>query len=144
MAIKIQTDSGPPIFTKSGVVDEPDPEPEVAAEPKLEPTVVDEPELEVAAESEPEIRELLVGTLADLPAELVMELVSSTPAVRVPVFLRLFDAYDPLQILLKATCSHECGFLVVQNTIGPVFDGEDLPRHVACVLFEVSIAGSWS
>jgi len=159
MAIKIETDSGPPIFNESGVVDEPDPESEVTTEPEPEPTVVDESEPEITAEpeSEPavvdepkpepesEIEEFLVGILADLSAELAMKLVSFTPAVRVPVSLRFPDAYNPLQILLEATGSQEYEFLVVQNTIGPVFSREDLPRHVACVLFEVpSTVAGWS
>jgi len=74
-----------------------------------------------------------------------MKLVSFTPAVRVPVSLRSPDACDPLQILLKVIGSHEFEFLVVQNTISPVFSGEDLPRHIACILLEVPLtAAGWS
>ena len=70
-----------------------------------------EPELEVAAEleivnesePEPEIEEPLVETSADLPAELAMELVSSSLAVRVSVSLRSPDLYDLLQIFLQET-----------------------------------------
>ena len=106
MATKVETDSEPSIFTESEVVDEPDSESEVKdpiigtyvdlpTEP--EPAVVDEAELEleVVAELESEVEELLVGTLADLLEELVVELVSSTPAMR----------DDPLHILLEATIS---------------------------------------
>jgi len=157
MAIKIETDSEPLIFTESEAIDEPEPEPkpEVAAEP--EPTVVDEPEPEpevaavsesepaVVNEPEPEIKKLTVETSTNLPAKLAMELASSTPAVRVPVSLRSSDAYDLLQILLEATSSQKFGFLVVQSTIAPVFIRKDLPRHVACVLFEApSTAAGWS
>ena len=42
-----------------------------------------EPELAVVDKPEPEIEEPLIEISADLPAELVMELVSSTPTVRV-------------------------------------------------------------
>ena len=66
-AVKIETDPEPPVLI----------EPEVAAEPEL--TVIEEPE------PEPEIEEPIVETSADLPAELAMELVSSSPAVRVLV-----------------------------------------------------------
>ena len=61
-----------------------------------------------------------------------MELVPSSSAVlRVPLPLRLPDVYDPLQILLKATCSQEFRLLILQSTIGSVFSEKDLPRHVA-------------
>ena len=53
---------------------EPEPEPNNAAKPEL--TVAEEPELE------PEIGEPLIETSADLQAELAMELVPLTPAVR--------------------------------------------------------------
>ena len=89
-------------------------------------------------EPEPEVEELIVGTSTNLPAELAIELMSSTPAIRVPLSLRSPDAYDPLQILIEATCSQKFGFLVMQCTISPVFSGKDLPWHVACVLFEAS------
>ena len=83
------------------VVDEPEP----VAEPESEPTIIDEPE--------PEIEESHVEISADLPAELAKELVSSTPAVRVPLLLRLFDVYELLQILIEATGSQEFEFLMV-------------------------------
>jgi len=69
-----------------------------------------------------------------------MELVSSTPAVRV-----LPDAYDPLQILLEVTGLQVFGFLIMQNTIDPVFIRNDLPRHAACALFEIPLTtAGWS
>jgi len=75
-----------------------------------------------------------------------MELVpSSLTVVRVLLPLRSPDVYDPLQILLEATCLHEFGFLMVQSTIDSVFIRNDLHRHAACVLFEVpSTATGWS
>jgi len=131
--LEVATESEPTI------VDEPELESEVAAEPESKSRVVDEPESEptVVNEPEPEIEEPLVETSADLPAELIMELVPHSPAVMVPLPLRSADVYDPLQNLLKATGSQEFKFLMVQSTICPVFSREDLPRHVACVLFEI-------
>ena len=121
-------------YKEPTVVDEPEP----AAEPESEPTIVDEPEPEL------EIEEPLAEISADLPAELDMELVSSTPAVRVPLSLRSLDVYDPLQIFLKVTDS-QFGFLMIQNTIGPIFIMNDLSRHAACFFFEVpSTTVSWS
>ena len=49
-------------------------------------------------EPEPEIKETLAETLTDLQAEFTMELVSSTPTVRVLVTMKSSDLYDPLQI----------------------------------------------
>ena len=106
-------------------------EPEVVAEPESEPTVVDEPEPEL------ELEEFLVETSVDPPAKLSIELVSSTPAMRVFLPLRLLDVYDLLQILLEATGSQEFGFLMVHSTIDPDFIRNDLSRHAACALFEV-------
>ena len=104
----------------------------VAAEPESEPAIVNEPELE------PEIKKPLVKTSTDLPPKFAMELVSSSPAaVRVFFSLRSPDVYDLLQILLEATCSQEFKFCMIQSTIVLVFSGEDLPRHVACVFFEL-------
>ena len=104
-----------------------------------------EPELAVVDESEPEIEESLVEILADLPAEFAMDLVPSSPAVRVFLPLRSPNVYDLLQIVLEAIGSQEFGFLMVQSTISPVFSAEDLPQHVASVLFEVpSTTAGWS
>ena len=55
-----------------------DTESEVAAELEPEPIVVNE------LEPEPKIKEVFLEVSADLPTELTMELVSSTPVVRVP------------------------------------------------------------
>jgi len=141
MATKIDIESEPESEVTAEpeptAVDESKPEPEIAAEPESKPTFVDEPG------PDPEIEELLVETSADLPAELVIELVSSTLAVRVSVSLRLPDAYDPLQIFLKAIGSQEVEFLMVHSL---VFSTDDLFRHAACVLFEIpstAAGGSW-
>ena len=64
-------------------------------------------------ELKPEIEEPLIGTSADLLAELVMELVPSTPAAIVPVTLRSPDLYDHLQIFLQETESHEISLFMV-------------------------------
>ena len=114
--------------SKPKIAAESEPKPEVAAKPESEPAVVNEPE------SEPETEQPLVESSTDLSAEFAMKLVPSSPAaVRVPLPLRSPGVYDPLQILLEATCSQEFRFLMVQSTIGPVFSGEDLPRHVTCL-----------
>jgi len=63
---------------------------------------VPEPEPEVE-EPEPEVEVLLIGTLVDLPAEFTMELLMSSPAMRIPMSLRSPDLYDPLQIFLHDT-----------------------------------------
>ena len=94
------------------VINEPDPQspvlvkfdvfkelrPEIIAE--SEPVSKPEPEVE---ESETEVEELLIGTLIDLPAEPTMELLLSSPGMRIPVSLRPPNLYDPLQIFLKDT-----------------------------------------
>jgi len=106
---------------------------------------VSEPELAVVDKPEPEIEEPLIEISADLPAEFAMDLVPSLPAVRVFLPLRSSDLYDLLQIVLEAIGSQEFGFLMVQSTIGLVFSAEDLPQHIASVLFEVpSTATGWS
>ena len=64
-------------------------EPELAAEPESEPTFVDGPE------PKSEIEEPLVEISAYLQANIAMELVSSTPAVRVCLPLKLLNVYDP-------------------------------------------------
>jgi len=114
-------------------------EPEAADEPDSKPSflveldVLKKSEAEVAAEPEtdPEIEEPLVDISADLPVEFAMELVLSSSAVRVPLSLRSPDVYDHLQTLLEATSSQEFGFLMVQSTIGSVFNRKDLSWHVA-------------
>ena len=52
-----------------------------------------EPEPEVE-EPEPKVEELLIGTLVDLPAGFTIELLLSSPAMRIPVSLRSPDLYD--------------------------------------------------
>jgi len=107
------------------------------SESEPEPEVVDEPD------SESEVEEPLIGTNVDLLAEPTMKLSSS--AMVVLLSLRSPDVYDPLQVFLEATWLREVGFLMVQSTIGPVFNMNDLPWHATCVLFEVPlITAGWS
>jgi len=98
-AAKMNTDPEHPVLVEPNVLVEagsevvaelePEPEADIAAKPEPETVVVDEPEPEA------KIEESLVET-----AKLAIELVPSTPAVRVPVILRSPDLYDPLQIFL--------------------------------------------
>ena len=113
------------------------PKPDIVEEPEPKPEVVDEPD------PESKVKDPLIRTHVNLPAEPTMKLSSS--AMRVPLSLRSPDVYDHLQIFLKATGSQEVEFPMVQSTIGPVFNIDDLFRHVACVLFEIpSTAASGS
>jgi len=66
-----------------------------------------------------------------------MKRLSFSSAMRVPLYLRSPDVYDSLQIFLEAMGLQVVGFLMVQSTISPVFNMDDLPWHVVCVLFEV-------
>ena len=110
----------------------------------VEPDILDEPKPEVVADLVPlqkifpswpiEVKEPLVEIFVNLPAEFIMDLLPSSPAIRVPLSLRLPDTYDPLQIFLQQTGSHEIKLLMVQSTIDSVFSGDDLPRHVAYIL----------
>ena len=54
-------------------------------------------------EPEPKVEEFLIGTLVDLPMESTMELLLSSPIMRILVLLRLSDLYNPLQIFLEPT-----------------------------------------
>ena len=56
-----------------------------------------------------------------------MELLPCSPAMRVPLSLRLLDIYNSLQIFLQQSVSHEIKLFIVQSAIGPVFRGADLP-----------------
>ena len=105
-AAKRDTDLEPSALVETDVLEEleskviaeleHEPEPDNAAKLEPDPVVVDEPE------PEPKIEEPLplVKNSVDLPAELAMELMASTSAMRVPLSLGLPDLYDPLQILL--------------------------------------------
>jgi len=117
---------------------------EVDVEP--EPELLNEPEPEIVDEPDPESEvDHLIETHVNFLAEPTMKWLSSLSATRVPLSIRLPDVYDPLQIFLEATGSQEVEFLMVQSTISPVFSKNDLPRHVASVLFEVpSTAVGWS
>ena len=102
-----------------------------------EPKVVDEPN------PESDVKDPLIETHVDLPAEPSMKL--SSPAMSVLLSLRSPGVYDPLHIFLESTGSQEVELLMVQNTIGPIFKGENLPRHVSGVLFKIlSIVAGWS
>ena len=68
-------------------------------------------------------------TSADLPAELVMELVPPTPAVRVPVTLRSPDLYDSLQIFLQETGSQLIKQFIVRSTVDSALTQKDM--HVS-------------
>jgi len=87
------------------VVDEPDPESPIL----VELDVFEEPRLEVITElepvPEPEVEELLIGTLVDFSVESTMELLLSSPAMRILLSLRSPDLYDPLHIFLRDTKS---------------------------------------
>ena len=112
----------------------------------IEPEVLDELEPEVVAElvslqekthSRPiEVEESLIEISVDLLAEPTMELLSSSPVMRVLLFLRSVDIYDLLQIFLQ-TSSQEIKILMVQSTIGLVFSGDDLSRRAACILLKL-------
>ena len=82
-------------------------EPEVVeAEPELE--IVDEPEPDLEVdEPDPklEVKESLIETLVDFSVEHIMNLLPSSPDMRVPLFLRSSDVYDPLQIFLNEASS---------------------------------------
>jgi len=101
-------------ITEPEVIDEPDPEspvlvefdvleesgPEVIA--KLER--VPEPEAESEVKKlDKEVKELLIGTLVNLPAEFTIELLPFFSAMRIPMTLRSPDLYDPLHIFLHET-----------------------------------------
>ena len=109
-----------------------EPEQDNAAKLEPEPVVVDEPE------SEPKIEEPLVKNSVDLSAELAMELMTSTPAMRVPVSQRSPDLYNPLQIFLHETESQEVRLFVVRSTVDSVLILEDASLSVTCALLELS------
>ena len=74
--------------------------------------------------------------------ESIIELLSALSAMIVPLSLRLSDTYDPLQISLQQTSSQEIKFLMMHGTIGPVFNGDGLSRHVACILLELPLTAA--
>ena len=88
---------------------------EVVEDPELEPEVNHTPEPEVIVELvslqeeifpwPTEVVELPIEILIDLPAEITFELVPSLAVMRVSLFLRSYDVYDPLQIFLQETGS---------------------------------------
>jgi len=74
-----------------------------------------------------------------------MKLLLSSPVMRVLLFLRLSDVYDPLQIFVHETGTHEITMLMVLRTIDPVFRGDDLSRHDAYILLKLPlIMAGWS
>ena len=66
-----------------------------------------------------------------------MELLTSSPAMRVLLSVRSPDTYDSLQIFLEQTGSQEIKPLMMQNTIDPVFSRDDLSPRVVCILLEL-------
>jgi len=74
-----------------------------------------------------EVEEPLIEISIDLPSEPTMELLLSSPAMRVSLSLRLHDTYDHLHIFLRQTCSQKIKLFMVQSTIGSVFSGDHLP-----------------
>jgi len=129
----MNTDSEPPVLVEPDVLEafesevvtelEPKSEPDNAAKPEPELAVIDEPR------PKPEIGEPLMETSADLPAELVMELVPPTPAVRVPVTLRSPDLYDSLQIFLQETGSQLIKQFIVRSIVDSALTQKDM--HVS-------------
>ena len=86
-----------------------EPEQDNAAKIGPEPVVVDEPE------PEPKIEEPLVKNSVDLLAKLGMELMTSTPTIRVSVSQKSLDLYDPLQIFLQETESQEVRLFMLRS-----------------------------
>jgi len=109
-----------------------EPEPDNAAKLEAEPVVVDE------SEPKPKIEEPLVKNSVDLSAELAIELMTSTPAMKVPLSQRSPDLYDPLQIFLQETESQEVRLFMVRSTVDSVLILEDAPLSVTCALLELS------
>ena len=62
-----------------------------------------------------------------------MELLPSSPAVRIPLFLKSPDVYDPLQIFLNKIGSHDFSVVVC----GSVFNGVNLSCFAAFILLEL-------
>ena len=67
-----------------------------------------------------------------------MELMTSTPAMRVPLYQRSPDLYDPLQIFLHETESQEVRLFIVRSSVDLVLILEDAPLSVTCALLELS------
>ena len=116
-------------YKEPEVIDESKPEPEVVDESDLESSVLveldvlEEPRPEVIAELEPvseseqeveepeaEVEEFLIETFVDLSAESTMELLLSSPAMRIPVSLRSPDLYDLLQIFHRRQSHRKSGY----------------------------------
>jgi len=89
-------------------------------------------------EPEPKVEEFLIGTLVDLLSESTMELLLSSPTIRIPVSLRSPDLYDPLQIFLQDTESHEIRLFRMRNTVDSVLTQEDALSSATCALIELS------
>jgi len=141
-AAKRDTDPEPSALVEPDVLEEPgsevvaelehEPEQDNAVKLEPEPVVVDEPE------PEPKIEEPLVKNSVDLTAELAMGLMTSTPAMRVPVSQRSPDLYDPLQIFLQETELQEVRLFMVRSIVDSVLILEDVPLSVTCALLELS------
>jgi len=89
-------------------------------------------------ESDTEVEELLIGTLVNLLAESTMELLLSSPVMRIPVSLRSSDLYDPLQIFLQNTESQEIRLFRMRSTVDSVLTREDALSSNNCALIELS------
>ena len=66
-----------------------------------------------------------------------MELMTSTPTMRVSVSQRSLDLYDHLQIFLQETESQEVRLFMVRSTVDSVLILEDAPLSVTCALLEL-------
>ena len=130
MAVKVDTDSEYPVLVESKVVDESKVviESKVIDEPESE--IIDDPESEIIDKLEPEskVKESLIKTLVDLSAEPTMELLSYSPATRVPLSMKSSDMSDHFQIFLQ-----EIGVLIC----GLVFSKVELSCYVVRILFEL-------
>ena len=114
-------------------------EPDVLDESESEIVIVLIPLQEETLSRPTEVQEPFVEIFVDLSAEPTIELLPFSPAMRVPLSLRLPDTYHPLQIFQQQTESQENTFLMMQSTISPVFIGDDLPRHTVCILLKLPL-----
>ena len=89
-------------------VEDPESESKVIDELKLGPEVVAElmsPQEKIFFSRPTEVEKLPTETFVDLSAEPTIEVVPSLIAIRVSLFLRSPDEYDPLQVFLHERVS---------------------------------------
>jgi len=111
-------------------------EPEVVYEAELD-LDVSEPAPEVdESDTGSEVEDSLIETPVGVLAEPIIELLPSSPVMRVPLSLRPPDLHDPLQIFLNEVGSQEFGVLVC----GSVFSGADLSCFAAFILLELPLS----